>query len=175
MKYKIQFDLICPESDNEGDLIDPDNLEEEARATYGGQENLSLREMEEKLLKTLAGGKANQFKRNFGILYNMHSGNAHSIFDEKETEDYLNKAFNIDSKPPVKTISTLNIDKEPEVEFDICTQLGSNNIPSISRFPESRIVKSVEGVPSTEPLNTIFTSSSPLSISVYKYSKEPIS
>tara|TARA_R100000781_G_scaffold111906_1_gene78737 strand:+ start:399 stop:572 length:174 start_codon:yes stop_codon:yes gene_type:complete len=23
MKYKIQFDLICPESDDDGDLIDP--------------------------------------------------------------------------------------------------------------------------------------------------------
>ena len=111
------------------DLIDPDNLEEETRATYGGQENLSLREMEEKLLKTLAGGKANQFKRNFGILYNMHSGNAPSIFDEKETEDYLNKAFNIDSKPPVKTISTLNIDKSKcySIKSDIEKLLKSAN------------------------------------------------
>ena len=24
MKYKIQFDLICPESDVDGDLYDPD-------------------------------------------------------------------------------------------------------------------------------------------------------
>ena len=23
MKYKIQFDLICPESDDDGDLIEP--------------------------------------------------------------------------------------------------------------------------------------------------------
>ena len=23
MKYKIQFDLICPESDDDGELIDP--------------------------------------------------------------------------------------------------------------------------------------------------------
>ena len=85
------------------DLIDPDNLEEEARATYGGQENLSLREMEEKLLKTLAGGKANQFKRNFGILYNMHSGNAPSIFDEKETQKELGQFTQDEVQEPETT------------------------------------------------------------------------
>ena len=30
MKYKIQFDLICPESDNEGDLIDPDTYNKDS-------------------------------------------------------------------------------------------------------------------------------------------------
>ena len=59
----------------------------------------------------------------------MHSGNAPSIFDEKETEDYLNKAFNIDSKPPVKTISTLNIDKSKcySIKSDIEKLLKSVN------------------------------------------------
>ena len=90
-----------------GSLIDPDNLEEEARASYGGREDMSIREMQDKLLKTIAGSKANQFRNNFSTLYNMHSDSAPRFFDESESEDALNKTFNTN----FNTTSTLNIDK----------------------------------------------------------------
>ena len=30
MKYKIQFDLICPESDDDGDLRDPSSYDKDS-------------------------------------------------------------------------------------------------------------------------------------------------
>ena len=30
MKYKIQFELTCPESDNDGDIIDPDTYSKDS-------------------------------------------------------------------------------------------------------------------------------------------------
>jgi hypothetical protein len=84
------------------DLCDPKSLENEARESYGGREGWTIRRMEEKLLKTVAGSKANQFRNNFQRLYNMHSETGPSIFDPKETEDYLSKSFGMSTTPEVK-------------------------------------------------------------------------
>ena len=69
------------------DLCDPKSLENEARESYGGREGWTIRRMEEKLLKTVAGSKANQFRNNFSTLYNMHSDSAPRFFDESESEE----------------------------------------------------------------------------------------
>ena len=72
-------------------LVDPDDLSEVAYEDYGTKKNLTLRQKEDKVLKTMGGSIANQFRNKFELIYSTYNG---SKVLKDEFKD-LNNTFKI--------------------------------------------------------------------------------